>query len=735
VTGYDFFDDGGQEVIDILLQQGGIDATSLMPPALWDADDLKNAFLIDPPNDVNNINAHYTHYSAISASGFATDNFTDLLTSLQVDAADLYDAIIFTMGCHAGLNVPDEAAPDDSALGLDFNPQLDFAQAMNQAILVGSTGFGYGDDEGRGGTEYLMGLFTEELFADGPMTVGKALVNAKQNYRVSTSTWTVYDNKSSIQFELYGLPHYKVEHNGPGTSSMLSQETVSASVTSSSTLNISPDMQSVTTDSGNYYTADGDSQATAFRPVQPRTVVDLPSIDLSVPSPEHVHGALILSGNFTDYSGFDPVITRPTNEWELEVEEIQLLPPTFWPAELATINTLETQDQLIQTLVVIPGQFRGTGTAGNGEVIGIQRLWEDLELELLSSTSTGDYDAPVINAIELREEEGGINITVDASDESGIDKIVVLVIHKDPISGTGTVTSHTFGPSEPITISNFGQDDGIVIQVVDGAGNVARATGKGANLSIISVDAGMDQAYAPGYPVNFRSTVTYDEMPSSPVFYQWNFGDGAYQNGLLQPGDFVETTTDDPEPAIVYRATLKLTHTYDADLGPVMATLKIIDAEGGIGADDVLLQPVWDSPDDATEDDLGNSLNDGNLIGGYVEVVGGDMHIGIQVAGEITDAFQYRIRLSTQSGDTYQLKYDGDTKVTGLPSLDYNLLSSDGNGVNDWVEFTFSLSDLNLGSDYYLNWSAQTQSGVKATGSTGMVDDMPDSGTFGYVLP
>ncbi len=568
VTGYDFFDDGAQAVIETL-GKAGIAADSLLPDSgLWDADDLLNIFLVDPVHDINNINAHYTHYSVISASGFETDDFTDIITSMQISDADLVDTIIFTMGCHAGLNVPDEAAPDDSALGLDINPQLDLAQAMHRAILVGSTGFGYGDDEGIGGTEYLMGVFVDQLLGNEPLTIGEALVAAKQSYRTSTSTWTSYDDKSSIQFTLYGLPQYSVAVSGNTTvQTASSQESVSGNdVTLSDYV-----LQIVNTTSGDYYTADNDAQSTAFRPIQPRIVVPLP-VD---PAGRPVHGAILLSGSFTDIPGFNPLITRPTNEWELVSEEIQLLPPSFWPAELAAINTLETSSGLIQTLVVTPGQFLGTGTDDNDQIIGIQRLYPNLGFQLIRSNSE-DYEKPVVSGININpsETEGYVDVTIEARDDSGIKRILIIQydVSTDEITQIGEfITSDpSFDEEFTIEITNPG-DTSLIIQVVDGAGNVAVATGKGANLSVIEVTVDSTRTIEENWLIKLTAELPGFETLTTPVFYTWDFSDGTFDHGQ---------TTDN---------TIMVEHIYYDDNPSITssdeyeAKLKVTDSNGGIG--------------------------------------------------------------------------------------------------------------------------------------------------------
>ncbi len=726
VTGYDFFNDGAQAVIDTLAG-AGITADSLTLPELWNAEQLRSSFLGEI-HGINNINAHYTHYSAVSASGFNSGNFTDVLTSTQVSNAwaNLLNSIIFSMGCHAGLNVPDEAAPGPEELGLEIDPRLDFPQAMYRSIYVASTGFGYGDDEGIGGTERLMGIFTEKLMQTDNASVGQALVNAKQSYLSSLSAMTAYDEKSSIQFTLYGLPQYRITTGltgQPVTSASSSGLTLTLTLIDGSNITTSTyPLQEVVTSSGSYFTANGDAQATAGRPVQPRVVLTLPN------SNSMVHGVRLVDSGFSEYSPFDPVITRPTNEWELNATEIQLLPPTFWPAELASINNLETGGQLIQTLVIIPGQFRPT--SGTQPVTGTERLYTNLTFELLrSATATTDYQPPTVSSIDLSASGNtSVTVTVGVSDPSGIARIIVLTTHSGNATATSLNLPHLPQNGQFTLTVPYTSGDQLVIQIVDGAGNVASFTGKGANMSVVPVNAGPDLGYTVGMPVNFKAVIANFSSLTAPVSFIWKFGDGAELIGRLAPE---ETRTVDVTIDADGNGIFVVQHTYNTDSAPlhqVTANLKITDANGGIGTDAVVVRHIWDPQGDtvATDADL--------IVGGYVINNTTSMTITIPVAGAISTATdrQYRIKLfSLVDGSTIaHLRYDsGSGKSTGLPSLQVTL-SSDGKE----LRYTFNLTDIGKAKGDYIGWAAETQDGVKATEGVGKVDNMPDSGLFGYLI-
>ena len=72
-------------------------------------------FRTEPP-DILAPNAHFTHYAALSAAGFnhiATTFQEKVLTTLEVagnSAKSLVGKILFTIGWHAGLNVPEKSS-------------------------------------------------------------------------------------------------------------------------------------------------------------------------------------------------------------------------------------------------------------------------------------------------------------------------------------------------------------------------------------------------------------------------------------------------------------------------------------------------------------------------------------------------------------------------------------------------------------------------------------------------
>jgi PKD repeat protein len=561
VSGYDFFTDGAQAMADNLAA-AGLTVDTLISDN-WAAAQLRSNFLAADAPQIDAINAHFAHYAALSAYGLTHPG--DVFTSKEVAAAGgaaplLPGRVIFSLGCHAGLNVPDaESLPVSSAAGID--PALDFPQAFaqQQAVYIASTGFGLGETEGIAGTELLMTNLSKTL-VQGNSMVGAALVAAKQAYFGSLSTVTEYDEKSSIQVTLYGLPMYQVqpqaESSNVTTNGSLAFAAITPAAITSDDLTLSGyALEKVTKPNGNYFTADGDSQVTPGHPIQPRLVDTIPQNAADGP----VHGALLTAGTFQQDNNFDPVIARPSTGWQDKPQELKKIAPVFWPAQLLSVNSLPTADGLQQTLVAIPGQFQPTNTSG--DVVGIERYYDSLSLSLLRS-KIDDWVPPAIKRVDFISTNNQVDIDIQANDKSGISRVVVLAIDSD--GATGTVSTVYDGAGTKIAGIVLQPNRRFVIQVVDGANNISTWTGKGTYAKVMSVQIVQP---APFKAVIGQETTFEGEAGAgavSPLLYIWDFGDGT-------------------APVSSSSSTMK--HTFSVDQGgknPIV-TLRVIDADGGVG--------------------------------------------------------------------------------------------------------------------------------------------------------
>jgi len=536
VTGQDFMINGAEKV------QGILANANLRPQVLsgdsWTADQVR-AGLLGASADVASLNAHFTHFGGISAYGYnqllagGQWNPKELFTGKDIStAADFTGNLVFSMGCHAGLSVPNDQAVDasvlDPAYGVD--PSLDVAQAMagQGGVLVGSTGYGYGDTVSIAGTEELIGRFADQITqADGSaggQPIGLALAAAKRAYLGSLSAVTPYEEKSSIQFTMYGMPQYRLPstatqppapagglqaaaEQAPAKSAAKASAKQAGTVPTAVTLTVVdggttrtytvPLAQVNAGAAGAFFTAGGDAQATADRPVQPRMVVDL----LAGSNP--VKAAFITGGSYVDVTQFDPAISAWTTEWEVSPQEYQIATSGWWPADPTSVSTIATTGGPEQRLVVLPGQFLSTSAAG-ATIAGTERLWTDLTVELIRSAPSADTVGPTVRIVNLSTDGTTVTASVDASDASGISRIDVTQV------GAGATQAFNLavaaGVSGPYLVPLPGvqpADVSVTVAVMDRAGNVTTATAKGAQVT---------QSFGGTATLNGGSALTYNSL-------------------------------------------------------------------------------------------------------------------------------------------------------------------------------------------------------------------------------
>jgi PKD repeat protein len=749
VSGYDFFQDG-TSLTAANLSAGLPGPVSTLINDTWDADDLRCAFLgqgADPSctiPDIASPNAHYSHYKAVSADGWETDDFSDTLDASDVAEAGglipaLKNQIAFSIGCHAGFNAPDDATSEPDA-GAGFDPALDFPQAFarQQAIWIASTTYGLGDDEGIAGTEKLMPMFAEELLA-GNVTAGEAFVLAKQDFLLETSPLTPYEVKSSTAATFYGLPMYQVDAPAAVATATLQSLPVEESAFdfSLTTIDNSADVPSVTTSHslnenvtsiGTYFDADGEAQSTIGRAVQPSVAARLDERFSYSSDPPPVRGTVLLGGSYEEISDFDPLIARRKIEWEVTGTAQQAEPQEclsgFFPSQPVAVNSLRGGNALIQTLAVTPGAFACTsGTAAT--VTGIEKIYTSLTAELLRCSALAD-EPPAIGQIDLRAGSGATELTIEASDDTGLARIVVLRLAAGTISSYELPLSGETSGTFSLSIPTAGPDNELIVQLADTGCNVTIDSAKSAYLNAISVDAGPDRSFVPG-PTSLSATIADFTSLTDSVTFVWEFGDGTFLTGVLSPEESrtVPVTIDGAG-----NATFTVQHTYAAGLPtPFTATVRVSDAAGGLGIDEVVFRC----------DAVGDALSaNGDLVGCSSSNTASTATFEIRVDGVVFDDFQYRVGLDigVKKGKSFIQPPDGSLDVllkydrgswTGLNSLQVVV---DRNK----VRFTFALSELGLKIGDKIGWYAETQTGAPGSPSVGKSDFMPNIGWFIHTL-
>jgi hypothetical protein len=430
---------------------------------------------------------------------------------------------------------------------------------------------------------------------------------------------------------------------------------------------------------------------TAFRAIQPRIVTPI-----SAGSP--VQGVLIKSGTYTDEPGSDPVISLPNQDWLLDTQEPSTCLEAFWPAVPVTVNGLDPGGGGPQTLVVTPGQFRCT-SGGAPTVTGVQRKYSSLTVEVLHSDPS-DLEPPDVDEVRFVSGEGtSLNVTVQATDPSGISRVLLNKY------SAGVITPFELNLPEPfptsgsfvVNVPNVGPADEIAGAVVDGSHNVAYFTAKGNNgFDFTPVIAPPFQDVPLGAPTTFTISVPEFANFVDP-FFTMDFGDGQSSSGPVTGSTFT------------------VTHTYAVGTQlPTTATVKVMDAEGRLGGDTTEVRELCDPVGDASSPNFDWTSCD-------VSTTATTMTIAVKVAGEIENTGQYRLDIQTASKSA-QLKFDNGRATGPLQSLVVTHVAPGE------LRFTFSLAEVGLASGGQIQWSAEAQ-------TVGFPDRMPDSGTKVFVLP
>ncbi len=254
VTGYDFLLDSSAEIVG--RWEGPLGTSTVNPRAVgdllvdptqnWGTTKLQTGLCGDGdavaagpgyrPYPVASLNGHANHY----AEGVPGDlvHFDDGLDTAELAAdeacgpateLDLSGAVIYAVGCHGGLPVArcepgqldcngdpcDQGTAPDPPCD-DPDNSFDLPQTfmgLGAVAYVANTGYGWGLREGPPGYgERLVVLMTEQLADGGTVSVGEAVKAAKTLYVSEDSgCFDAYDQKSVMQWTLFGLPMYSVQ--------------------------------------------------------------------------------------------------------------------------------------------------------------------------------------------------------------------------------------------------------------------------------------------------------------------------------------------------------------------------------------------------------------------------------------------------------------------------------------------------------------------------------------------
>ncbi|MCU1390462.1 MAG: hypothetical protein JWL72_3800 [Ilumatobacteraceae bacterium] len=524
VTGYDFLSDGATAVKAALSANlpGGVPDYQISET--WSKHDLQ-AILGNAADRLLSINAHFDNNEALPADQNAAG-----VTSDPVRTTDLTDdgglRMLFSMGCHAGLSVSDVSLGVNSA-DESLKPDWASALAANGDLLVGNTGYGYGDTDTVAASEKLMTFFAQRL--DGSVTIGDALQLSKERYSADLPVLTPYDEKVLQEVVMYGLPMYRLSGTATpprdrpdgvdpqGAVGGLQTTGFNVDITPTDDGNpATPSFSTTTTDRGTFWSVTEDPSnklensgrvlTAQYRPIQPQYAVE--ATDTSGNGTE-ARGALITSLASTDVPNVNPVNFRPTidltaNEPEPAVDD------AAFPDRIQGLTSFSDLTGNRQQLILSTGQFIQDSSSVSGA--GTQRLFTHVGGTIYyEPTSNPDVVPPTFGTIDSTNAPGHqATFTVHVDDASGVSRVVVLSTERDhPADWQYTDLTHQANGSwtGSAAVPSVGTEVLYFVQALDANGNVAVSSNKAAYYVAAPVD-------------NDPPTVTAVAQPSAPFTNQ-----------------------------------------------------------------------------------------------------------------------------------------------------------------------------------------------------------------------
>jgi hypothetical protein len=508
VTGYDFMADaatairselelGTGRTADALIEPGNLPPTD---PSAWTAGQLR-ALYLNTRHDVSFFGAHFS-----PATMLAADYTTRFLASeLAASTLDLRNAIIFSIGCHAGFNEVDSA----DVPGVTREPDFAQAASIKGMALIANQGYGYGDTDTIQYDERLNLLFSQELRrGTGAVSIGQALVRAKAAYLASTPQLRAIDEKTIVEKTLFGVPQLSV--NMPGTrlaaasnTSIVSSaglvatnpgaglqlRTADASITPSLTLKTVA-LKNTSDNSTTTATYATGSSGTVVEPAEPVLPLETRNVTLASPAGTVLRGVGFRGGSFTDLPNIVPLTGAPATE--LRGIHSPFVSNVLYPVQFWRVNYLDALRDGGQTrLNVTPAQYvsnpAGSTSGTLREFTGPQSF------RLFYSGWTGasaDASAPSILRVSAVPSGGNVTFAMNVAGlpAAGIQGVWVtytatsgpfagkwqsLDLNQDSASSTLWTGQLALGTTAP-------GDVRFMVQAVNGVGLVTLATNQGA---------------------------------------------------------------------------------------------------------------------------------------------------------------------------------------------------------------------------------------------------------------
>ena len=524
VTGYDFLADGATSVHDNLRSNfpglttadafgsGNPAINNPLAPSPWSAADVLTGFLTSPlPAAIGSLNGHYNHYE-LQAADHTLATTSDVTNAPGVPSR--YAArILFTMGCHGGLNVAD-------TLGGSGGKYLDWAQlyGSNQAaVYIANTGFGYGDSASVALSERLLSLFAKNLHSDAN-SVGEEWAATLQQYFATAGAYDVYDEKVMEETTFYGLPFWHFGTAAPATTPFTPLATSADPVTGTQSATVSfPSATALT-----------QSQFGLYRPTLP--IVSQEVTSTSLPA----RGLWIKSLQTVD-STATAAIGMPTIDLSAH-EPKPNVQPIFFPASPFTLEHSVVFGKQ-RDYANISDQFRpGTGTQRHVTAASLQVFY----------SNTADRVAPLISQVTVTYPGGSANVQARVTDDSGTVAEVAALVN----DGSWHYIQLTRSAQDPTLFTGSiaaAVNPEVFVEATDGA-NVSYSANKGSNFTSAP-------SATPAAPQILMLAPLGPYGPNQPVTATYQCSGGAVAiaqcTGTVPSGSPIDTASFGPHTFVV----------------------------------------------------------------------------------------------------------------------------------------------------------------------------------------
>ena len=486
VAGYDFLADSAFALRDEFTAGLGAGARidALISPADqapvlgWTADQLR-AQLLGSRHDLGYLAGHFSTGRALAA------DFTTRVRAQEIADAtvNLTYALFLSAGCHSGFSTVD----NDAVPLLTESP--DWAQAFGRkrAMWIAGTGYQYGDTDFIEYTERLLREVARALrTGTGPVSVGRALVDAKRRYLAETSIMRGIHEKTLLEVTLYGLPMVKINLpgarlprttaggdipavtglvSGPGVAHQLKQADLVVRPTLTRVDRTLDVVGSGTTLVASYFTGSDGSVSLPGEPVRA-----LESFNVSRPE-GFVRGVGFRGGVYHDLAGFVPFTGAPTTE--TRGVHGRFLSEVFYPSRPWSLNQIGAVSEAggLSILNVFPTQFVSDGPAAPA---GTLRAFDQMQFTVFYSPDTSGSalaNPPAINVVASTLNGGVVTFSAEVAATAGAGVQEVWITY------TGLPGSPYYGAWRSLTLTG-----------------PAHATGIGAWTGALTLPVGADPA-------------------------------------------------------------------------------------------------------------------------------------------------------------------------------------------------------------------------------------------------